>query len=153
SSDDDSFGVMHRLTADFLRTILPEEQDSLVQIASRAVLQAMEQDACKDPKQWPLMNLMRPHAEILFEKTSEDPLSDLGLRIGTLAGAQGDYASAKKFGERVLELRTKILREGHPSTLASMNNLGIWLYFQGDFAGARSLQEKVLEAHKKLLGE
>ena len=48
-------------------------------------------------------------------------------------------------------MRTRILGEEHPDTLASMANLAVTLAAQGDHAGARQLEERVLEAQRRVL--
>ena len=61
-----SFGVMHQLTADFLRCMTPSPRS--LEMAIISLSQIMTEDRCRDPGQWPLMNLCRPHAEELFAR-------------------------------------------------------------------------------------
>ena len=153
-----SFGVMHRLTADFLRGmaggLAPEPLDR----ACTALGRVMTPDRCRDPRHWPAMRLCRPHAEALFARGSSmdataHESSEMGLAAAFLASAQGDYAGARSLEERVLEATTRVLGEEHPDTLMSMSNLAATLAEQRDYAGARRLQERVFEARTRLLGE
>jgi tetratricopeptide (TPR) repeat protein len=153
-----SFGVMHRLIADFLRRGGADLEPDLIVSACRFLVQIMTVDRCQNPQYWPVMNLCRPHAEELFTRGVNCDAtvmlsSKAGLLTAVLASAQGDYAGARRLGERVLEVRTRVLSEEHPDTLTSMNNLALTLGAQGNYAGARQLQERVLELSKRTLGE
>jgi tetratricopeptide (TPR) repeat protein len=153
-----SFGVMHRMMADFLRTIAAEEEQDLLVAACRALLKIMTPDRCGDPGEWALMSLCRPHAEVLVERglkcdASATVSSELGMATAILASAQGDYAGARRLEEQVLEVRTRVLGKEHPNTLSSMSNLATTLSAQGDYAGARWLQEQVLEVSTRVLGK
>jgi len=67
--------------------------------------------------------------------------------------AQEDFAGARGLQERVLKARLRVLKEDHPDTFASMNNLAETLLAQEDFAGARGLQECVLAVYRRVLGD
>ena len=151
-----SFGVMHQLTADFLRRMTPWSHS--FEMAINALSKVMTEDRCRDPGQWPLMNLCRPHAEELFARgvgvdSTAAQSSLMGALSSFLAWAQGHYAGGRQLEQRVLEVRKRVLGEEHPDTLRSMNDLASILQEQGDYAGARQLQESVLEAWKRVFGE
>jgi tetratricopeptide (TPR) repeat protein len=127
-----SFGVMHRLMADFLR------------IVAHASL----------PPSFSLS--VSPPAVSMAQGSSGAATATsgvVGLLGAILATAQGDYAEARRIEERVLEVTTRALGEEHPDTLIAMDNLAEALRVQGDHAGARSLQEIVVEAMARVLGE
>jgi tetratricopeptide (TPR) repeat protein len=158
--DGRTFGVMHRLMADVLRTLSGEQAiDFLRAACGGMVLQVMTSERCHDPRQWTLMNLCSPHAEMLFlrgislNKAGTVAASEAGLAVAVLALSQGDYSRAWRLGERVLDVRTRILGKEHPDTLRTMNNLAAILLAQGDTARARSLGEQALESSSRLLGE
>src|ERR1039458_7899325 len=151
-------GVMHRLIADFLRgtagTLAPE----LVEQACVALWKAMAPDRSRDPIQWPEMNLCRPHAEVLSVRGYAIDVTSLAsswvdLRTAILTHAQGDYAAARRFGERGLKVMRRVLGEEHRATLVSMNNLAGTLEAQGEYDGGGVLQERALELRTKVLGE
>jgi hypothetical protein len=77
----------------------------------------------------------------------------VGQWVGWHDSERGDYASARKLREQVLEARRRLLGEEHPATLRARNNLAQTLKAQGDLAGARKLEEQALEAFRRLLGE
>jgi tetratricopeptide (TPR) repeat protein len=152
-----SFGVMHRLMSDYLRSVAVEEEPDLLRRACNAIAQVMTQERCQDPREWPLMNLCRLHAELLLDRgLSQEAIqlqaSEIGTAAALLASAQGDYAGARPLQERVLEVRTRVLGAEHPDTLGAMNNLAMTLWGQGDYGGARQLQKRVLEARTRVLG-
>ena len=152
-----SFGVMHRLMADFLRSMAAASAPQLLEQACTVLLQVMTPDRCLDPRHWPVMRLCRPHAEALFARSSAMNLAavssnEMGLAAAFLTSAQGDYAGARRLQERVLEVTTRVLGEEHEVTLASMNNLALTLETQGDLPGAGRLQERVLEVNVRTLG-
>jgi tetratricopeptide (TPR) repeat protein len=149
-----SFGVMHRLMVDFLRSAAEASAPELLEQACIVLSQIMPPDRCEDPLHWPVMRLCRPHAEALFARAATAAAaSENGLAAAFLASKQGDHAGARRLQQRVLEVRTRVLGEKHPDTLTAMNNLAGTLSAQGDHPGARRLQERVLEAMTRVLGE
>jgi tetratricopeptide (TPR) repeat protein len=152
-----SFGVMHRLMADFLCSVAEGSLSQLLERACLVLRQVMTPERCRDPRHWPVMRLCRPHAEALLERSTMHAAAVvavvLGLEAAILASAQGDYAVARRLEERVLNLATRELGEEHPDTLIAMDNLAETLRLQGDLAGARRLHEKVAEAMPRILGE
>jgi hypothetical protein len=79
-----SFGVMHRMMADFLRSMAAEEELDLLVAACRALLKIMKAGRCRDPREWPLMNLCRPHAEVLVERGLK---RDASATVSSVQGA------------------------------------------------------------------
>jgi tetratricopeptide (TPR) repeat protein len=158
SSDDLSFGVMHRLMADFLRRVPEGLAQKLFGGACTVLRKAMPPDRCRDPRHWPVMRLCRPHAEALFARGSAVDVmamesSELGSRAAMLAWAQGEHAGAQRLWERVLEVTKRVLGDEHPDTLPSMGNLALALLAEGDHWEARRLQERVLEVTIRVRGE
>ena len=66
--------------------------------------------------------------------------------LAATLGAQGDRTAERRLQERVLEVRTRVLGEEHPDTLASMSNLAVTLNALGDLEGAIRLLRKCLRA-------
>jgi hypothetical protein len=98
--------------------------------------------------------LERQIQELSDTRRPEDPeVLALSHRLARILMDRGDYAGARRLGERVLEVRRRVLGEEHTDTLASMNNLAEPLWADGDFAGAQRLLERVLEVTARVLGE
>jgi len=157
-SDAETYGVMHRLTADFLRRLPAESPFEPFEDACRMVDAVVTPGRCRDPKWWPLMNLCSSHAEALFTLGQESDATavyacGMGLAAEILAFARGDYAYARQMEERVLEVRKRVQGGEHPDTLTAMNNLAGTLWAQGDLTAAREFEEEVLHIRKRTLGE
>ncbi|MBV8115581.1 MAG: toll/interleukin-1 receptor domain-containing protein [Silvibacterium sp.] len=156
-SDAETFGVMHRLTADFLRSLPEEPEFASFESACQMVSEVMTDDRCRDPNWWSLMNLCNPHAGALFVRgvgidTTAISACDIGFRVEVFASYRGDYSQARQFEERLLEVRKRIQGEENLYTLTAMNNLASTLRAQGDLLGARNLEERALEVRMRILG-
>ena len=66
---------------------------------------------------------------------------------------QGKYEEAEQMHQQVLELKEKVLGQGHPDTLTSMNNLAAALRYQGKYEEAEQMHRQVLELSEKVLGQ
>ncbi len=64
----------------------------------------------------------------------------------------GDFVGARRYSERALEIREKVLGSEHPETARSLNNLGSLLQELGELSGARSYYDRALAIREKVLG-
>ncbi|KAK0733541.1 hypothetical protein B0T26DRAFT_745576 [Lasiosphaeria miniovina] len=62
------------------------------------------------------------------------------------------YEEAEQMHQQALELREKVLGREHPSTLSSMNNLGLVLKSQGKYEEAGQIHRQELSLSEKVLG-
>jgi len=157
-SDAETFGVMHRLIADFLRSLPGETETDSFMYACWMVGEVMTFDRCRDPEYWPLMSLCRPHAEALFTRgagavTASMTASEIGRRVATLDFERGDYLNARLLQERIVEIRKGIVSEKHANTLPAMHDLAGTLRAQGDLQGARELFENVVDMRRHVQGK
>src|SRR5271165_983081 len=158
-SDAETFGVMHRLTADFLRSLPEEPEFASFEAACQMVGNVMTSERCQDPKWWPLMNLCRPHAEALFAQSQDaESIAVLSCVMGTLAGlfasARGNYLQAIQLNEQVLRVCSRFQGDEHLFTLNAMLKLAASLRRQGNnLSKARQLEEQALRLRRGLLGE
>ena len=91
----------------------------------------------------------------ITQKFNNQPLVEASIRqtIGNAYDDLGIYAEAQKQLERAMDLRRRLLGEGHPGTVSIMSDLA-WLYRnEGKYAQAESLASKVLEIRRRRLGE
>ncbi len=158
SGDNVSFGVMHRLVADYLRTLPAGSENEPLERAGEALATHMTVPRCQDPREWPLMRLCRPHAESLFERAAaRNPASlvcgGLAMAAAVLDGAQGDDAGARKLNERLLDVWTRAFGPDHFALAMPMNNLAATLSNQGLYADALKLQERVLAIMRRDRGD
>ena len=164
-----SFGTMHRVLADFLRSAAEDDgRKRLYDVVATAVLSVMEDHRHKSPKSWPLMNAFRPHSEWLFERGirhqpyPEDRrglIGRLGIRTGSLLSDQGDLSSARRIADQVLkadrgnlDFKEQVLGP-HPLLLGYKANKAKALWQQGDFLGAQRLATNVLKGKASFYGE
>jgi tetratricopeptide (TPR) repeat protein len=92
------------------------------------------------------------HARQLAGVPLDKHKARLLLSMATHDLFRGDFPSARRAQEQVLEVYRRVLGPEHPHTLGSMNNLALTLVAQGDLAGARTLHEQVLEVYRRVLG-
>jgi hypothetical protein len=150
---------MHSVLADFLRSCPANPEVEAVTICA-ALNGLMQPDACRDPKQWELMNACLLHAEWLFgrsdssrRRASSESLVVLGLRIGILFSAARLFGRARTIEQSTVDLAKTTLGEEHRDTLSSINNVAFTIRAHGEPGGARKLQLQVLEARNRVLGE
>ena len=157
-SDSETFGVMHRLTADFLRSLPDKGEAAPFDAACQMIQKVMTFERCRNPEYWPLLNLCRPHAEALFARGQNADATavlacDMGHRAEYFASIKGDYSHARQLQERVLEVRRRVQGDEDPKTLTAMNNLAQTMYNQGDYRAARQMHAQELEICKRVRGE
>lgn len=152
------FGDMHRVLADFLQNESTEPAEDLTQLCT-ALLKLMTQAACRDAREWPLMNACLPHAERVLAHRAhlglEDGIEeeiDLGRSLQSLLLAKGLAARARSLGESLIQRAADNLGAEHPDTLAAMTNLAETLYAQGAMSEAKKLQEGVVARCQQHLG-
>lgn len=159
SLTDGSFGVMHRLMADFLRALALPISSSMIIAACQAVLNVIDsEERCFDPREWPRLNPVRPHAEALLQRISSDAqvaskILEVGMHAATLAWAQGDLAGAERLVQQVLRSAALTLGEEHPDTLSAKVNWAEILWSKGDVSGAAKLLSEIVDVMVRVLGE
>jgi tetratricopeptide (TPR) repeat protein len=154
------FGRMHRVLADFLRSTV-EDRVSDGELLSKALLQVMQPERCRDPGDWPLMDACRPHAEALLERLAtvapaEDLvhlLLQLGNRVELLVSEQGRVDRAAEIGAAALERAIVVYGPEHALTQYAKTNLALHLSALGELDRARTLAEEALAGHRRLFGE
>jgi tetratricopeptide (TPR) repeat protein len=158
ASGSQTFGVMHRLVADFLRQQTGDLKTEFLGAACSVVEGAMKIDRCEDPLKWPVMNLFRPHAAALVDR-ADLTSSELGraTRVGKIAAmlafVQADYAEHRRLYEKILAMTTRALGEENPDTLWAMSGYARSLRHQGDYKRAQQFEERVLEIRVRVWGE
>jgi tetratricopeptide (TPR) repeat protein len=98
-----------------------------------------------NPQSWPLLNAVVPHAMLLMRR-SPFATALIGNSIARAAHAQGDLAGARSLLTRVVSVRTQLWGAEDPTTLESMNALGLLMADQGDLAEARSVLQHVVDS-------
>jgi tetratricopeptide (TPR) repeat protein len=138
------FGSMHRVLADFLRGQSRDHEKEELKQLGQALIAIMTADACKDPRAWPLLSVVLPHAESIFAR-GENLLMPLARKKKTLVTTPLGVAlgSLLKLRVRERELPT-VLHLG----LAMM----VFLSTRGFAKQSRSVGERVLVHSMRILG-
>ena len=105
-------------------------------------------DEYRDPLSIVLLSA-RLRAERAKEQTSSFTLDILAQELQD----QGKYDEAEPLYREALKVQRETLGDRHPSTLASINNLGTLLKVKGDLAAAELLHREVLEVQRVSLGD
>ncbi|KZZ95532.1 Tetratricopeptide-like helical [Moelleriella libera RCEF 2490] len=96
-----------------------------------------------------------PHAIHLASPDSalEDiAKASLLARIGRCQESLGQHLAAEGATRQAFSLREKVLGPEHPSTMTSMNNLAVALYWQGKYTEAELMHRQKLALTEKVLG-
>jgi eukaryotic-like serine/threonine-protein kinase len=98
--------------------------------------------------------ILKPAIKTIDERFKDQPLVDAQLRQ-VLADRYLDlglYDSAQPLVTRALATRRRILGEGNPDTLVSINNMGILLQRQGKSTEAEPYYREAMETRRRVLG-
>jgi tetratricopeptide (TPR) repeat protein len=97
-----------------------------------------------------------PHAVYVADLAevygTEDCMSLLD-RVGRCEQTLGRYKTAEVAHRKVLARRKEVLGKKHPSTLTSMNEVGVALYDQGNYAEAETMHRATLALREEVLGK
>ncbi|KAL4808134.1 TPR-like protein [Aspergillus unguis] len=87
----------------------------------------------------------------ILDDVKESQLADISL-IASLLHEQLQFVAAERMCQKVLEGREKALSSNHPSTLDTVNNLGLLYYKQGKLKEVEVMYQRALAGYKKALG-
>jgi len=109
-----------------------------------------------DYKTWADCQVLVPHAiEVISHVTggAKDVLNQANIAFSTswYLYLRGEYKTAEKVVRMSVEAREKVLGPEHPSTLTSVNNLGLVLERQGKYEEAEAMQRRAFRAREKVL--
>jgi serine/threonine protein kinase len=92
-------------------------------------------------------------AKEVGEKFAKQPLTEAAIRtaLGSTYGGLGDYAASSIHFSAAAEIRRRLLGEGHPDTLGSMDSLAGVLKDQGKYAEAEQVIRPVVEIRQRVL--
>ncbi len=142
---------LHRLLAMFVQQMAT---DDTVQAAVEQTIQetARRLNNAGDPR--PLLALqshLRHITDAAYQREDERAAS-LCNELGYHLQAVADYAAARPYLERALDIRERVLGAEHPDTASSLNILGALLYTMGEIAAARPYLERALDIRERVLG-
>lgn len=161
----ETFGRMHRVLSDFLRSMTKpgkEEANEWASVCS-ALVSVVDHNAYLEPRRWQELNPCLPHADYVLDCLSDsgdglpqfsgwNTVVALGLNSQRLRRAEGLGSVALEGAQRTLSMAKQRLGEEHPRTLFAMDGLSIVLWNQGDLAAARVLSEEVIGVRDRVQG-
>lgn len=164
SGDDLTFGAMHRLLADFLRSVSRDKVPELLERGCAIFGQIMTPERSRDPGHWRVMTLCREHAETLVIRSSA---TDNTLRKRSVAyrfwRAWLSHMSTMDIADSRGSVRYWICRVllGRSFAMDLMvlasTSMGLkallFVGEQGDDAGAKRLLTPIVEMSTRVLGE
>ncbi len=131
----------------FAAAVTPAEQI----VAIRLRVQGQDHWETTDARQ--TLDLCR-HLAALSRDDQDDYLAALKLVDEALGlEEKGQVQEAEPLLRRTLEIRSRVLGEDHPNTVASCNNLAANLHSQGRYADAEALFRKSLQDWRRVLGD
>ena len=148
--------TMHRLVQTVARNQMGEERTKIWLEAAMEFIVALLPDwtrlhAWNDGPR--ILTHMIAAADSGFELAWEtERLAFLCNWIGYLLQFYADYAAAKPYYERALEISERVLGPDHPDTARSLNNLAILSYYEKNMPEAARLMRRALAIWEKKLG-
>ncbi|MBX3324093.1 MAG: serine/threonine protein kinase, partial [Phycisphaeraceae bacterium] len=99
--------------------------------------------------------ILKPAIKAIDEQFTDDPATDASLRqaLADLYRTIGLYDAAFPLQEYALATRRRVLGEEHPSTLTSINLMGVLLQDQGKLDQAEPYLREAMEKRRRVLGE
>jgi tetratricopeptide (TPR) repeat protein len=79
-------------------------------------------------------------------------LSAIYQDLGTYHISKGEYEEGLKYCRRALDLRIRVLPDGHPDRIISCNNVGFALLLAGEVAAARPYLETAVRDAERVFG-
>ena len=144
---------VHTLISRTMRFRDPKpERSGELRDAAVEVLTTEFRENANDPRDHAALESVAAHARELVGRVDDLKTADLASWVARYDHVRGAYELAETLYRRELETRRRILGDGHPGTLISMNNLAETLSDQGDLEGARKIQEEVLEMMRQIFG-
>ena len=137
---------------------------TFLSIAARLQQQATaaeETGLPEDPPTWPIWQLLTPHAALLLDDVSAEPLcpdetTEAAAYAAYMAAGyqstQGLHARAETQYRDVLTARLRVLGPDHPDTLATRHCIALEIAARGDYARAEAEYHDVLTAELRVLG-
>jgi serine/threonine protein kinase/Tfp pilus assembly protein PilF len=99
--------------------------------------------------------ILKPAIKTIDEQFKDQPEVDAQLRqaLGELYFGIGLYDSALPFLESALATQRAALGNDHPSTIVTMNMLGLLLRFRGELERSHAVLTEALDRSRRVLGE
>ncbi|CAE7123276.1 unnamed protein product, partial [Rhizoctonia solani] len=141
---------LHVLVHDWAKTIVPYEPEFAIECA--AMVLSLSIDGEEDAESLAFKRRLGPHVSSMLEHSP-----NLGANHGNyfkeVYSCTGQWIQQSKLETQVLDARKRVLGEGHPDTLGSINTLAVLYSKLGQYEEAMKLEVQVIDARGRLLGE
>jgi tetratricopeptide (TPR) repeat protein len=149
--------TIHRIVQQVIRSHIPAENiPDWIELALNLVNDYAPSDS-DDVRTWPILNVLRPHAETIARTADEadikDPTSRLMSVLDSYLSAKGLYPQAEYFSRRALVIDENSFGPDHPEVATDLNNLAELLRATNRLDEAETMYRRALEIRKKSLGD
>jgi tetratricopeptide (TPR) repeat protein len=142
---------MHRLVSAFARARSSDPQKDRSEV-ERALIKEVQQAKKGDSPQKALLYIEHVrHATSQLVSKSDAQSALLVSTLASLLVAQGDFAQAKEYYEKALNINELVFGKNHPNTAIALNNLASALQSMGDLNNARLYYEQNGSYHTDLI--
>jgi len=145
---------MHPLVQLAMRNWLEVEEEDFIHIVVQRLAEVFPRPSDEDREVW--IEYL-PHAQTAIRFWSHvgggEAKDDLPFNIGLALQCLGKYEEAEKMFWDILELRTRVLGEEHPTILDNMEQLAVVYDKMGRYSEAEQMFRDVLELRKEVLGK
>jgi tetratricopeptide (TPR) repeat protein len=119
--------TIHRIVQEVLRSRIPHEHKrAWIEMALRIVNDYAPTDSF-DVRTWPILDVLRPHAEIIAETADKEKITEPTARLmsvlGTYLHYKGLYDKSERWKRRALTIDEQSLGKDHPDVARDLNNL------------------------------
>jgi len=149
--------TIHRLVQDSIRLSVPKKS---LKPLTKIVLDIVDNFAptdSDDVRSWPILDVLRPHAELIAETADKEKITDPTARLmnvlGTYLHSKGLYSKAEKWMRRALEIVEKSFGKVHPNVATALNNLAQLLQDTNRLTEAEPLMRRALQIDEKSFGK
>ena len=119
--------TIHRIVQQVIRSRISGDNRRLWIDKALRIVNNYAPTKASDVRTWPILDVLRPHAELIAETADKenitDPTSRLMSVLGTYLHYKGLYGEAEKWNRRALEIDEKSFGKDHPNVAIRLNNL------------------------------
>jgi tetratricopeptide (TPR) repeat protein len=148
--------TVHRLVQQVISSRIPKaRQKKWLDMALRIVDNYAPEDS-DDVRTWPILDILRPHAELIAQSADKAGITDPTLRlmnqIGIYLYARGLYSQAEHWLRRALTINEASLGPDHPTVAIRLNNLAQLLKDTNRLDEAEPLMRRALKIDEASFG-
>jgi tetratricopeptide (TPR) repeat protein len=148
------FFLVHRLVQDVTRRSLGGEARQRSLVEALGWIDAAFTGDPQDVRNWPILNLLAPHAHTVTANADaggiSEPTARLMNQLGLLLNEKALHAEAEPLMRRALAIDEKSFGPDHPKVTIRLNNLSTLLQATNRFNEAESLLRRVVDTSEKV---